>query len=230
MTWLHFAAAFAVFIGSHYLPSRTGLREAAILRLGRRAYFSIYGAVSLAALALVILAAGQVPFVGLWPQFPWMRWVPNLAMPLAFVLAACGIGMAQPYTLGGKRGAALDPDDPGLAAAIRHPLLWALALWAGAHLLVNGDLAHVLVFGLFLAMALGFMPVFDARARRELCPSDREAFFRNTAHLSVAPVLDRNWRQRNLRRLGVRAGVGLLAWLAVLTLHSVVIGVSPLPI
>lgn len=230
MTWLPFAAALVVFVGSHYLPSRTGLREVAIMRLGRRTYFSIYGIVSLAVLAWVVVAAGQAPYVGLWPQWPWMRWMPNVAMPPAFVLTACGVGMTQPFTLGGKRGAVLDPEDPGLAAVMRHPLLWALALWSGAHLLVNGDLAHAVLFGLFLAMALGFMPVFDARARRELGPSEHRSFLHATAHLSLAPFVDRRWRQRNLRRLCIRAGIGLLVWLAALALHGDVIGVSPLPI
>ncbi len=76
----------------------------------------------------------------------------------------------------------------------------------------------------------GSVPVFDARARRELGPFAYQSFLHATAHLSLAPFFDRRWRQRNLRRLGIRAGIGLLVWLAALALHGDVIGVSPLPI
>ncbi|KAA9010088.1 NnrU family protein [Histidinibacterium aquaticum] len=230
MTWAPFLLALAVFVGSHYLPARTGLREVALRRFGRRAYFSVYGLVSLAVLGWVVVAAGHAPYLQLWPPMPWMRWVPNLAMPLALVLTACGLGLRQPWTLGAKRGATFDPADPGLAAVTRHPLLWALALWAGAHLLVNGDLAHVVLFGLFLAMALGFMPVFDARARRDLAASDRAAFFAATSVLSLAPFAEREWRAANLRPLAIRSGLGLALWIVALALHGAVIGVSPLPL
>ena len=229
MSWTPFVVALAVFVLSHYLPTATGLRDAAVGRLGRRVYFSVYGAISLAVLVWIIVAAGQAPHVQLWPQAPWLRWVPNIAMPLAFMLTACGIGIAQPFTLGGRRGASFDPAAPGLAAVTRHPLLWALALWAGAHLLANGDLAHVILFGLFLAMALGFIPVFDARARRALGPA-AEPFFASSATLSPAPFADRSWRAANLSGLSLRALVGLGIWLAALMLHEAVIGVSPLPI
>jgi hypothetical protein len=100
------------------------------------------------------VSAGRAPYVELWPALAWQRWLPNLAMPAAFVLAACGMGAAQPFTLGGRRADRFDPAEPGLAAVTRHPLLLALALWSGAHLAANGDLAHVVVFGGFFAMSL----------------------------------------------------------------------------
>jgi uncharacterized membrane protein len=204
MSWLPFAAALAAFGASHYLPGATGLRETLIERFGRRAYFTAYG-------------------------LPWHRWLPNLAMPAAFVLAACGFGMAQPFTLGGRRASRFDPADPGLAAVTRHPLLLALALWSAAHLVANGDLAHGVLFGGFLAMSLAGMRASDRRAARELPAAQRAAFFRSTALLSPAPFADPAWRRRNLPRLARRALVGLALWLAALHLHQPVLGVSPFP-
>ena len=230
MSWLPFALALAVFAGSHYLPAATGWREALIARFGRRGYFTAYGLLSLLLLAWVIAAAGAAPYVELWPQLSWQRWVPNLAMPLAFVLAACGLGMAQPFTLGGRRAARFDPADPGLAAVTRHPLLLALALWSAAHLLVNGDLAHVILFGGFLGMSLAAMRAADRRAARDLPADEAAAFFRATALLSLAPFGDPAWRRRVLPRLARRALIGLGVWLAALLLHQPVIGVSPLPL
>lgn len=229
MSWTGLALAMTAFLGSHYLPTRGGLRDRLIAGFGRRVYFSAYGLVSLLLLAWVIVAAGRAPYAELWPQLPWTRWVPNLAMPLVAMLLAAGIGVEQPFTLGGRRGTAFDPHRPGLAAVTRHPLLWALALWAGAHLVPNGDLAHVLLFGTFAAMALLGMVVSDRRARRTLGADEARAFFGATRVLSLAPLRDPAWRRANLGPLARKALIGLALWLAALALHPALIGVSPLP-
>lgn len=230
MSWLPFSAALAAFVGSHYLPAVTGLREAAIGRVGRRGYFTAYGLLSLALLAWLIAAAGSAPYVPLWPAEPWLRWVPNLAMPVALVLASCGLGMPQPFTLGGRRAARVNPADAGLAAVTRHPLLLALGLWSGSHLLANGDLAHVILFGGFFAMALVAVGASDRRAARQLPAGEAARFFAATALLSARPFADPDWRRRTLPRLAVRAGIGLLLWIAALHLHEAVIGLSPFPL
>lgn len=230
MSWLPFAALFGAFAASHYLPGLTGLRAQLIARFGRRAYFSAYGLLSLVLLGWLILSAGSAPYVELWPAQPWQRWVPNLVMPLVFVLASCGLGLASPFTLGGSRATRFDPADPGLAAATRHPLLLGLALWSAAHIIANGDLAHVLLFGGFLTMALEAIRGADRRAARDLPDADRAAYFGATALLSLAPFSDSAWRRRNLSRLARRAGIGLLLWIVALHLHEPVIGVSPMPL
>lgn len=229
MNWLPYATAYAAFVASHFLPAATGLRGRLIERLGRRVYFSAYGVLSLLLLVWLIAAARAAPHVELWPQADWLRWLPNLAMPFAFVLATLGIGMAQPFTLGGGRASRFDADDPGLAAVSRHPLLMALALWSGAHLAVNGDLAHALLFGGFLVMALAAMRAADRRARRELTPEAARGFFRTTALLSLAPLGDRRWRRRAWPRIARRGLAGLGLWLAALMLHGTLIGAPPFP-
>lgn len=125
MEWGEFALALAAFLGSHVIPAR--LRGPLIARLGKRGYIVGYSLLSLALLYWLILAAGRAPFVEIWPQAPWMRWLVNLAMPLAVLMAV----------LGGMVG-----------------LMAGFALWGGAHLLANGDLAHLVLFGLLLAYAL----------------------------------------------------------------------------
>jgi uncharacterized membrane protein len=227
--WTEYLLALAIFVASHVLPRFGGLRDRLIGAVGRRAYFSAYGLLSLALLVWVIVAAGRAPHVELWPQAPWTRWVPNIAMPMATVLIACGFGLRNPFTLGGKRDAIVDPDHPGFAAITRHPLFLALALWAGAHLVPNGDLAHVILFGCFSAMALAAIPAFDARARRSLGPQ-ATAFFKATATLSLQPLTDRVWLRDNARPLAIRTIIGLLIWVAALHLHGPLIGVTPFPI
>ncbi|WP_370285133.1 NnrU family protein [Pseudooceanicola nanhaiensis] len=226
--WGEYALALALFVASHFLPRLGGLREHLIARLGRRAYFTAYGFLSLALLVWVIAAAGRAPYVALWPQLPWMRWLPNLAMPLAAMLVTCGAGLPNPFTLGGARRP-FDPAAPGFAAVSRHPLFLALALWAGSHLVANGDLAHTILFGSFTVMALAAIPAFDARARRSLGPV-APAFFAGTALLSLTPLSRHGWRRANTRALVLRALLGLALWATALHLHELVIGVSPFPL
>lgn len=226
--WTEYTIALAVFVASHFLPRVGGLRDRLIGAFGRRVYFAAYGLLSLALLAWLIGAAGRAPHVELWPQLPWTRWVPNIAMPVAVLLVACGAGLRNPFTLGGRRAAGLDLDAPGFAAVSRHPLFLALALWAGAHLVPNGDLAHVILFGSFTLMALAAIPAFDARARRRL-GADAPAFFRQTALLSLAPLTRPRWLRANGGRMAIRAAAGLILWIALLHLHAFVIGVSPFP-
>lgn len=220
--WTEYTLALALFAASHFVPRLWGLRDRLIGAVGRRVYFSVYGVISLALLVWVISVAGRAPYVELWPQWPWTRWVPNVAMPVALVLVTCGIGMAQPYTLGGRKS--FDPAQPGFAAMSRHPLFLALALWAGAHLVPNGDLAHVILFGSFTAMALAAIPAFDAKARRA---SD---LLNHTALFSLRPLANPHWRRASLRSLLIRTAIGLILWMGTLHLHALVIGVSPFPV
>ncbi len=226
--WTEYALALTLFVASHFLPRLGGLRERMIGAIGRRAYFSLYGVLSLGLLAWIIHAAGRAPHVELWPQLPWTRWVPNLAMPVAILLVACGIGLRNPFTLGGKRSASFDPTHPGFAAISRHPLFLALALWATAHLFPNGDLAHVILFGSFTIMAIAAIPAFDTRARRNL-GADAGKFFAPTSILSLAPFLDLTWLRANAGSLAVRALIALLLWIGLLHLHAILFGVSPFP-
>jgi uncharacterized membrane protein len=228
--WLEFAAALAAFFASHLLPARPGVRERLIALLGRPVYFALYGTVSLLVLGWLILAAGRAPFVELWPQTPATRWVPNLSAPVVWTLVVQGIGLPWPWTLGGRRSAAFDPDRPGFAAITRHPLLIALMLWSAAHLFPNGDLAHVILFGTFFGLSLAAIPMFDARARRALTPDEARAAFGATALFSLRPLVDAHWLKQNEDHLFPRLLAVVALWAAALTLHPILLGVSPLPL
>jgi len=45
----------------------------------------------------------------------------------------------------------------------RHPFLWGIALWALVHLIINGDLASLILFGSLLLLAVGGTLAIDAR-------------------------------------------------------------------
>jgi uncharacterized membrane protein len=227
--WSEFAVAFAVFLLSHALPARPALRAALVGRLGERGFLLGYSAVSLLILAWLIAAAGRAPVITLWRFSHWQMWAPNLALPLACALAAFGIGAANPLSFGGDPKARFDPDQPGIVGLARHPLLWAIALWAGSHLVPNGDLAHVVLFGVFALLALAGMGVIDRRRRRQYGPQSWDLLAARTSLWPFAAWFGGRWQPRGLSIDPARLAAALAAWLALLLAHPVVIGVSPLP-
>ncbi len=226
--WAEFAAAYAVFLLSHALPARPAVRRKLAIALGERGYLVAYGVASVAALAWLIAAAGRAPFVPLRPTEAWQAWLANLAMPLACPLIAFAVGAPNPLSFGG-RPAGFDPQRPGVAGVARHPLLIALALWAGVHALANGDLAHVLLFGGFAAFALSSMGALDRRRRRQLGDAKWARLAACTSGWPLAALLDGRWRPRPAPPDAARLVLGIMLWLGLLALHPAIIGVSPLP-
>lgn len=228
LDWLEFAAAFAVFMGSHAVPARPGLRARLTALLGETGYLAAYVAVSLATLAWVIVAAGRAPVVVLWYTAPWMLWVPALVMPAVCLLIAFAVAAPNPLSFGGARSDRYDPEHPGIAGVARHPLLWALALWSVAHLVANGDLAHAALFGSFAAFSLAGMAAIDRRMQRRLGADTWRRLAARTSAFPLVALATGRWRPEN-RPSVWRLAVGVALWLGLLALHPPVIGVSALP-
>ncbi len=227
MDWIEFALAMGVFLGSHRIPAALGVKETLVARLGPRGYTMVFSLASLALLWWVIVAAGRAPVVPLWDHAIWHRWAVNLAMPLAVALTVFGVGAANPFAFEG-RAAGFTPGRPGIAGMTRQPLLWALAIWAGAHLLANGDLAHAILFGTFLAFALIGMPMVERRRRRTM---GAEGWAAQTAHTGLIPgmaLITGRWRPAGPPDW-TRLALTFAGWALVWHLHAPVIGVWPGP-
>jgi uncharacterized membrane protein len=126
--------ATVVFLGLHILPS-TPLRRRAVGALGEGPYLGLFSLASLAGLAWMAVEYARAPFEGLWPG---LRLAPLvLALP-AFVLLACGLLSRNPALLG--QAGSLRREDParGIIRVTRHPVMWAIMLWAFAHILAIG--------------------------------------------------------------------------------------------
>jgi uncharacterized membrane protein len=227
--WVGLALAFALFLATHGVPARPAVRRWLVGSLGERGYLLAYSLTSVVALALLIAAAGRAPHLELWTFEPWQMWAPGLAMPLVCLLIAFSVGAPNPLSFGGRSPEAFDPDRPGIVGVTRHPLLWALALWAMSHVVPNGDLAHVVVFGGFAGFALMGMIVIDRRLRRRMGEPEWHRLAARTAVTPFAALVAGRWRPQ----IGPPSGATLLRFLAGLvlyaglaTLHEPVIGVS----
>jgi len=218
--WGLFLAALITFLLTHVIPARPAVRGRLIETLGRGGYFATYSVLSLLVLAWLIIAAANAPYVEIIPPLPVFRWVPLLIMPVVCWLAVAGLAVQNPFSFGGLGQHPFDPERPGILRMTRHPILAALMLWAIAHLLANGSLSHVILFGLFAGFAGMGMALIDRRKMRDM-GSEWPHRSRNTARLSLrAP---RPWPP-----VWVWLFAGA-AFAVLLHLHAAVIGVSPLP-
>ena len=219
--WGGFATALALFLFSHVIPVRPPVRPWLVRHLGLRGYIIGYSTLSVALLIWLIVAAGRAPYVEVIPPYAGLRWGPVLVMPLVCLLAVLGLSAANPLSFGGMGKGPFDPARPGILALSRHPLLLAMVLWALAHMVANGDLAHVILFGLFAVFPALSMGLIDRRKRREMGPRWQE-MAQNTGRFSPGALAG--------LRPGLWAGLAAAAVSGLLlVLHAPVMGVSPLP-
>lgn len=216
--WFEFAAVLILFLLSHVIPVRPPVRPWLVGRFGLRGYILGYSVVSVILLVWLIVAAGRAPHVEVIPPLAVLRWGPLIVMPLVCLLAVLGLSVNNPLSFGGMGKGTFDPERPGVLGLTRHPLLLAILLWAVAHLLANGDLAHVILFGLFALFPALSMVLVDRRKRSQMGEAWQE-MARNTSRLSLRAL-----------RPGLWAGLtAVVVFAALLALHAPVLGVSPMP-
>ncbi len=220
MGWTGFAAVFAAFFLTHSIPVRPAVKSRLVNVIGTRGFGFVYSVLSVGMLSLLIWSAGEAPYVQLWPQMEWHRHAAHLGMLAVCLILALGVARPNPFSFGGARNDSFDPARPGIVRWTRHPILLALALWAVVHLVPNGDLAHVILFGVLGGFAIAGRALIDRRKRRVLGASRWYAL--DTAR-KAAP---RFHAPRSWPVLFIRLLIGLAAFAALLLAHPHVIGVS----
>ena len=180
-----------VFLGAHSVRIvAPGWRDRRIAAMGQGPWRGLYSLVSIVGFVLLVwgygLARPDAPM--LYEPPLWMKHVTALLMIFAFISLAV-------YAVPAGR----------LKPMLKHPMLVAIKIWAVAHLLANGDLASILLFGSFLVWA-----VFD----------------RISVKRRAAPVPASGQVANDL--IAVVAGLVVYA-LFVWRLHEWLFGVSPLP-
>ena len=209
-------AATAAFLLTHFVTS-TPLRARLVAAMGEWPYRGVYSLVAFITLGWMIWAYGAAPAEPLWPGF---RYLPRIVMPLVFVLIACGY-WRNPTMVGADRLLKSEHPARGIIRVTRHPIMWGIMLWAGAHILARGD-SRALVFfgGFFLLAALGTLLI----DRRKGSDPDFRRFRAVTSNIPfVAIAQGRNrlaWREIGWKR----PAIGLAVFVAVFFLHPWISG------
>lgn len=146
-------AGLVVFLGSHATRIvADGWRADTIRRIGEGSWKGLYSLVSILGLALIVWGYGlsRLDPVVLWSPPIWTQHIALTLNLVAIVLLAI-------YLVPAGR----------LKARLRHPMLLGIKVWAFAHLLANGTLADLLLFGSFLVWAIADFAANRRRDRRE---------------------------------------------------------------
>ncbi|MCK0143882.1 NnrU family protein [Aliiroseovarius sp. F20344] len=217
LDWLIYAVAILLFFLTHSIPVRPAIKSRIVAHLGGPSFTLAYSALSIAALTMVIIAANRAPFVELWPWAPWQNHVTLIAMAAAVLIASLAIGRPNALSFGGRNNDLFDPRAAGIVGWVRHPLLAALLLWSLGHLVPNGNLAHLILFGIFASFSALGKRIIDKRNQRLL-------------GIDIWQQLANTKREITVTKSGViRVFFGVVVYLLLIRYHSAIIGVTPLP-
>jgi uncharacterized membrane protein len=178
-----------VFLGVHTLSTQRETRARLIARVGEGPYKGLFSLAAVVGFVLIVWGFSlyrSQGWIQVWTPPVWTRHLTISLMWFAFVSLAC-----------------MNPAPSRIRGWLRHPMLVAIKIWALAHLLANGDLGGMLLFGAFLAWA-----VYDRIAvkRRGDLGAPRVSSFTPAD--------------------GVNLLVGTVGYVAMMFLHPYLIGVS----
>ena len=179
----------ALFLGVHALTTQRELRARVIASSGEGGYKIGYSLVSALGLVLIVWGFAHYRATGMWEV-----WTPPTALKhLAVALMLPAVILVVASYIRGR-----------IYTRLKHPMLTGIKLWAAAHLLANGDLGSIILFGSFLGWA-----VFDRISLKHRADSG-------------APPIPVGGPGNDL----IAVAVGIVAYLALaFAFHPVVIGV-----
>ena len=184
-----------LFLGTHAFSMARSRRAAVVGRVGEGAYKGLYSLLSLAGVVLISIGYGQYRAGGYIPVWDPPVWTRHLALLLVLLAFICFVAAYLPGHI---------------KARLKHPMLAGVKIWALAHLLANGDLGSILLFGSFL--------VWGVAARISVKRRDVAAQHGGTA----APA--------GIRNDVLAVAIGTIVYVAfVFWLHPWLIGVPVLP-
>jgi len=129
----------AVFLDAHVFVTRRAARAALIGRIGEWPYKGLFALVSILGLALIVWGFADYRAAG--PIMVWSppAWTRHLTVALMWPATIC---VTAAYIQG------------DIKRLLKHPMLVGIKLWAAAHLIANGDLGAIILFGSVLAWAV----------------------------------------------------------------------------
>lgn len=128
-----------LFLGTHVFTTVRGTRAAVIGRVGEGPYKIGYSLLSLLGIGLIASGFGQYRangYIDVWYPPVWTR---HLSLLLVWAAFICVVAAYIPGRI---------------KARLKHPMLAGVKIWALSHLIANGDLGSILLFGSILAWAV----------------------------------------------------------------------------
>lgn len=226
---MEFWLALIVFLASHSVIARSGLRDFITHKWGEKQYLRLYSILSVALLVWLIIAAQNANRTQLWPWLHELYWIPNLFMPFACIFLVSGFIVPNPLSILARENG-FNPDKPSFIVSLtRHPILWGFFLWSASHIVPNGEYPLAFMFGIFALFSISGLKIVDKKRKRELGDKNWNHLARNTnAILLCSPSL---WSGHFRVTASDIKGIilGLLLYLLLYSLHGYLFGIAPYP-
>lgn len=213
--------ASLLWVGTHLGLSSTPLRKILVGVIGEQFYLLVYSLLAAGTLGYLIWVYTDVPrFDYLWLPNPDLYWFAKLTMPVALILLVGGFMVKNPTNVG------MTIDDPdqarelarGVTRITRHPLQWAIILWAAGHVIANGDWVSVIFFSSFFVLSLLGSMLMDKKKAVTLGPG-WQGYAAVTSNVPfVAIVAGRN--RLVIKELGLPVVVGLVVYAVAYYFHE----------
>ena len=161
-----------VLLGAHVFVTFRGARERMIARLGQNGYRGLFSIIALAGLVLIVWGYGDYrahDWIDVWSPPAFMRHVTVGLMLFAVIFLVATFIPSR------------------IKVKLKHPMLTSVKTWAFAHLLSNGDLGSILLFGSFLAW--GVYARIAAKRRGDLGVSTAPAGWTNDIVVVVLGIV-----------------------------------------
>jgi len=218
--------ATGFFVGIHLFVAGTRLRDRLVSTFREIGYMGLFSLASLGGIVWMCMAYARAPHQDVWGQLHGLAPVAWLLMALAFLFTVVGITTPNPTAVGADALLRQAESVRGAVRISRHPFLWGVAIWAGTHLILNGDLASIIFFGGFFVLALLGTRSIDAK-RARLAGAGWEAFTAVTSNVPFAAIVEGRNRFEFFE-LGLwRVGLAVVLYLAVFHFHMRIFGASP---
>ncbi|MEX2490061.1 MAG: NnrU family protein [Pseudomonadales bacterium] len=216
--------AALVFLVTHLGISSTPVRGMLIGVMGENIYlgfYSLLAAVTLGALIYAWLEVGPTEIV--WSLGVTGTAIARALMPIALILLVAGLMAKNPTAV--KMDAAVSEEIPGILKVTRHPVQWAIFLWATAHLMSNGDQASIVFFGTFAVLAgIGTIALDKKHGARQ--EQEWQHFYAVTSNVPFLAVITGRTRLQLSEQDWLAIGVGVVLFVGLYMFHDLVSGVS----
>lgn len=166
MTYL--IAGLAVFFGIHVFPWFPNRRSVVIEKFGAKGYRGLFALGALLGLGLAVYGYANADRTFLWAAPEGARILAYIAIPVALCM-----------TVAAEIGSNIKRITP-------HPMLWSVVLWAFVHLINNGDVESLILFGSFLLYSV--LAMISANRRGAQRMSEKRPLWRDAAAIVIGLV------------------------------------------
>ncbi|MCB2102263.1 MAG: hypothetical protein KDE22_15405 [Rhodobacterales bacterium] len=222
--------AAGLFVGLHILLSSAPVRRPLAGAVGETLFPALYSVAVGLPFAWMLYAYGAAPHVVLWaPPMAFLH-LPLGLMPFAFILLVGSVTVPNPnlVQVAGPAGQAGPGAPRGVLKITRHPMMWAVGLYAVSHLLARGDAASAALFGGLALLAL--LGTLHQDHRRRAQGPEWAAFLAQTSHVPFVAVVQ---GRTTLRFADVGWGrilIGLALYGGMLYAHGWLFDANPMPL